>query len=108
VCLARLARQTDAASSLRTADFKHAPGVTQPRPSRLEIEAKLGAPDEYSEDLLVAAYGLNELKRKRLWLLFFVLPVGVTQDTPQLEVGFMEYNDAGDVRRMTVRRLFAG
>ena len=92
-------------SSLRTADFKYAPGATNPRPSRAEIEAKLGAPDEYYEDLRVAAYRLNEVKRKRLWLLFFVLPVGVTQEPGQLEIGLIEYNDAGQVRRMAVRRL---
>ena len=95
-------------SSLRTADFKYAPGAATTRPSRAEIEAKLGAPDEYFEDLHVAAYRLNEVKRKRLWLLFFVLPVNVTQDTPQLEVGLIEYNDAGQVRRMTVRPMFWG
>lgn len=93
-------------SNLRTADFKYAPTVGQTRPTRTEIEAKLGAPDEYYEDLRVAAYRLNEVKRKRLWLLFFVLPVSVTQDPSELEVGFVEYNDAGNVRRMTVRQGF--
>jgi hypothetical protein len=95
-------------SNLRRADFKHAPTATQPRSTRAELEAKLGAPDEYFEDLRVAAYRLNEVKRKRLWLLFFVLPVGVTPDPDQMEVGFVEYNDAGQVRRMAVRRLQAG
>lgn len=95
-------------SNLRTVDFKYAPTIGQTRPTRTEIEAKLGAPDEYVADLRVAAYRLNEVKRKRLWLLFFVLPVNVTQDPDQLEVGFIEYNDAGQVRRMAVRRMFWG
>lgn len=92
-------------SSLRTADFKYAPGATNPQPSRPEIEAKLGAPDEYFEDLHVAAYRLNEVKRNRLCLLFFVLPVGTMPDPDQLELGLIEYHDAGQVRRMTVRRF---
>lgn len=95
-------------SNLRPADFKNAPTATQPRSTRADIEARLGVPDEYFEDLRVAAYRLNELKRKRLWLLFFVLPVGVTPEPDQMEVGFVEYNDAGQVRRMTVRRLVVG
>lgn len=95
-------------SNLRPADFKHAPPATQPRSTRAEIEARLGVPDEYFEDLRVAAYRLNEVKRKRLWLLFFVLPVGVTPEPDQMEVGFVEYNDVGQVRRMAVRRLVVG
>jgi hypothetical protein len=92
-------------SRLRPADFKYEPGSTQPRPSRLELEARLGQPDEYFEDLHVAAYRLNQVKRKRLWLLFFVLPVGTSSDPDQIEVGFVEYNDTGLVRRMTVQKV---
>ncbi len=92
-------------SNLRTADFKYAPIVGQTRPTRTEIEAKLGAPDEFYPDLRVAAYRLNEVRRKRLWLLFFVLPVAVTPEPGDIEIGLAEYDDAGQLRRMTIRRL---
>lgn len=89
-CVGRLPAKRTLLSNLRTADFKNVPTIGQIRPTRTDIEAKLGAPDEYFADLRVAAYRLNEVKRKRLWLLFFVLPVGVSQEPDQLEMGLIE------------------
>lgn len=92
-------------SRVRPADFRYEPGSTLSRPSRTDVEVKLGQPDEYFEDLHVAAYRLNQVKRKRLWLLFFVLPVGTSSDPDQIEVGLVEYNDTSLVRRMTVKNV---
>jgi hypothetical protein len=66
-------------SPLKRADFSFVKGA---HPTRDDTIAKLGQPDEYFSDLRVACYKLNDIKRRRLVLLFGILPVGAYRDAP--------------------------
>ena len=86
-------------SSLRPADFSFGKSA---HPSRIDIVSKIGKPDEYFADLRVACYKLNRLTRRRLWLLFGVLPVAAPKDADRLEVAMIQYDDHDRAQRIEI------
>ena len=72
-------------------------------PSRAEIVTKLGKPDEYFADLRVACYKLNEIKRRRLLLLFGFLPIAAPRDPARLEVVLIQFDDRDRAQREKIR-----
>jgi hypothetical protein len=72
-------------------------------PSRDEVVAKLGPPDEYFADLRVSCYKLNEVKRRRLVLLLGILPIGVPRDPVCLEVAMIQFDDHDRAQRREIR-----
>jgi hypothetical protein len=83
-------------SSLKVADFEF---VKTGYPSRSEVEAKLGVPGVYCEDLRVAAYPLEKLVRHKVKLLFFLIPVGWFEDYPGFEIACVEFDEHDRARR---------
>lgn len=78
-------------SELRKSDF-----IARKLPkTRFEIQSILGAPDAYVDDLRVACYDINELNRRRLWLLFAIIPIGAPKDPTRTETVMILY-DKGD------------
>jgi hypothetical protein len=72
-------------------------------PSRDEVVAKLGPPDEYLADLRVSCYKLNEVRRRRLVLLFGILLIGVPKDPVCLEVAMIQFDDHDRAQRREIR-----
>ena len=72
-------------------------------PSRDEIIARLGPPDECFEDLRVACYKLNELKRCKLWLFLGILPIAVTRDSDGLEFAMIQFDDHDQEQRVAIK-----
>lgn len=91
-------------SNLKAADFKFPRGS---QPTRTELEAQLGKPDEFFEDLNVACYPLNKVSRRRLWLFLGVLPIAAPRDPDVTEVALIQFGDQGRVRRVEVKILAA-
>jgi hypothetical protein len=86
-------------SSLKRADFSFGKGA---HPGRDEIVAKVGHPDEYFADLKVACYKLNKIKRRRLVLLFGILPIGAPQDPDGIEVAMIRFDDRDRAERIAI------
>jgi hypothetical protein len=72
-------------------------------PSRDEVIARLGPPDEYFADLRVSCYKLNEVKRRRLVLFLGILPIGVPEDPVCLEVVMIQFDDQDRAQRREIR-----
>ena len=70
-----------------------------PPPSRSEIVGKLGEPDAYFPDLRVACYRVNEVTKRNLWLLLFIIPVDVEKNPGYVDVAFIEFDESDHVRR---------
>lgn len=83
-------------SSIKAADFEF---VKAGQPSRSDTEAKLGAPQMYCDDLRVAVYPLEKLRRHKIQLLFFLIPVGWFEDYPGFEVACIEFDEHDRARR---------
>ena len=71
-------------------------------PSRDEVVARLGPPDEYYADLRVSCYKLNEINRRRLVLLFGILPIAVPRDPVCLEVAMIQFDDHDRAQRREI------
>ncbi len=91
-------------SPLKRADFSF---VKDTHPTRDDVIAKLGQPDEYFPDLRVACYKLNNIKRHRLVLLFGILPVGAYQDAPGIEVAMIQFDDHDREQRIQIK-IYSG
>jgi hypothetical protein len=89
-------------SAFKPVDFKFAKNA---HPTRGEIVAKVGEPDQYFPDLHVACYRLNRLTRGRLILLFGLLPVGGFKDNDRLEVAMIEYDAQDRAKRIKVKAV---
>jgi hypothetical protein len=89
-------------SAFKPVDFKFAKNA---HPTRDEIIAKVGEPDQYFSDLHVACYRLNRLTRERIVLLFALLPVGGYRDNDRLEVAMIEYDAQDRVKRIEVKAV---
>lgn len=89
-------------SSHKRADFSF--GKTA-HPSRSEVVAKVGEPDEYFADLRVACYKLNLINRRRLLLVFFVLPVAAPKDAEQVETAMIQFDENDRVQRMEIMNV---
>jgi hypothetical protein len=71
-------------------------------PSRDEVIARVGPPDEYYADLRVACYKLNQVRRRRLVLLFGILLIGVPKDPACLEVAMIQFDDHDRAQRTEI------
>jgi hypothetical protein len=87
-------------SNLRVTDFKFPRGS---QPTRTELEAQLGKPDEFFEDVHVACYRLNKVSRRRLWLFLCVLPIAAPRDPDVIEVAFVQFDAQQRVSRVGVK-----
>jgi hypothetical protein len=91
-------------ASRTTAQFK----LKQPEQlTRAEILARLGQPDQYYPDIRVACYRVNNVKKRELFLLLFVIPVRV-QGSHAYDIGFVEFDEQDRVRRAAVSTYSAG
>jgi len=75
--------------------------VRNGKTSRTEITNRLGAFDEYFEDLRVGSYLLNDATRTRLWLALGLIPVGTTKYEDH-EIAYFEFDQNDCVRRHRV------
>jgi hypothetical protein len=89
-------------SALKRADFSFEKDA---HPSQDDVLTKIGPPDDYFPDLHVACYKLNQVKRRRLVLMFFVLPIAWPKDPDGLEVAMIQYDDHDRVQRTEIRIL---
>ena len=87
-------------SSLNRADFSF---EKNPQPTQDDVLAKIGPPDDYFPDLHVACYKLNQVKRRRLVLMFFVLPIAWPKDSDGLEVAMIQYDDHDRAQRIEIK-----
>jgi hypothetical protein len=87
-------------SDLRPVDFKF---KKDSHPTRTEIFAKVGKPDEYISEHGVACYKLDRLTRDRIVLLFFVLPIDVYKDTDRLKVAFLQFDEQDRLQRAELK-----
>jgi hypothetical protein len=87
-------------SNLRAKDFKFPRGS---QPTRAELEAQLGKPDDFFEDLGVACYRLNRVRRRRLWLFLCVLPIAAPRDPDVIEVALVQFDAQQRVSRVGVK-----
>ena len=75
--------------SVRRADVRAA---KREQLTKAEIVHRLGKPDVWYADLKVACYKLNDVSRRRLVLLFGVVPIGVPEDNQGLEVAMFQFD----------------
>lgn len=87
-------------SNLRVTDFKYPRGSQR---TRTELEAQLGKPDEFFEDLNVACYRLNKVSRRRLCLLLGVIPIAAPRDPDVIELGMVQFDAQQRVSRAGVK-----
>jgi len=90
-------------SSLRRADFSF---VKRGHPGKGDIVSNLGEPDEYFADLRVACYKLNPVSRRKLWLLFGVLPIGAPKDLANFEVAMIQFDDHDRMQRFAIKIVY--
>ena len=88
-------------SALKGTDFAF---VRDTRPTRREVIAKFGVPDEYYADVRVACYKLNAYKKTRLVLLAGVLPLGEGRPKEGTEVVLIQF-DAQDRAKRVARKI---
>jgi len=91
-------------SALRPADFSFKPDA--PR-FRRDILGQLGHPDEDHPQLGVVCYRLNQLTRRRLWLLFGVLPIAAPRDVDRLEIALLRFDQADQLQAVEVKIVTA-
>jgi len=91
-------------SSLRRTDFAFENGA---HPSKSEIVNRIGEPNEYFADLRVACYKLNQVSRRRLWLLFGILPIAAPKDADRIEVVMIQFDDEDRMQRHAIRTCYA-
>lgn len=73
--------------------------------TKAEIVHRLGKPDVWYPDFKVACYKLNDVSRRRLVLLFGVVPIGVPEDNKGLEVAMFQFDAQGGLLRSTRRTV---
>ena len=83
-------------ASRTKADFEF---IKSSQPSRDDVFAKLGAPDAYLSNLRVACYRVNTVKRRELFLLLFVIPLGVNQLPSDFDVALIEFDEQDHAKR---------
>lgn len=70
--------------------------------TRAEMIRKLGEPDGYYPELKVACYRINEVERRRLFLAFFILPMGTERETAGADVAFVQFDEDDRAQRVAV------
>jgi hypothetical protein len=70
--------------------------------TRGEIIEKMGKPDEDFQDLRIIAYRVNDVTRRNLLLVFFVIPADVTTSPGYQDIAFIEFDSEGLVQRSTI------
>ncbi len=92
-------------SSRSTTDFDF---VKSAQPPRSEVEAKLGKPDLFCEDLQIAVYPIEKLERHKLVLLFFIIPIRSFADYPGFQIACIEFDAQGRARRLGFTKQYTG
>ncbi len=87
-------------STVRASDFKFPRGS---EPDRAELEARLGPPGSYFDDLNVACYPLNRVSRRRLWLFLGVLPIAAPRDPDLTEVALVQFDAQSRIWRVGLK-----
>jgi hypothetical protein len=59
----------------------------------------------YLNDIRVAGYQLNEATRRKVWLLFFVIPVNVDRQEG-MEMFFVEFDEQDRVRQSAIKWIY--
>jgi hypothetical protein len=77
-------------------------------PSRDEIVAKLGQPDEYFADLQVSCYKLNRLKQRTLYLFLGILPIGWAREGDGLEAAMIQFDEHDRAQRVGIKVFDSG
>lgn len=70
--------------------------------TRAEMIRKLGEPDGYYPELKVACYRINEVTRLRLFLAFFILPMGTEREAAGADVAFVQFDEDDRAQRVAV------
>lgn len=104
VWFAPLPTKHEPISSRSAADFEFISG----HPTRSEVEAKLGRPDLFNSDLHVAIYTVEKLDRRKVKLLFFLIPVGWFTDYPGYQIACIEFDAQGRARRFGFTTIYSG
>lgn len=76
--------------------------VRESMPTRTEVLARLGAPDAELTGSSVACYRLNEVRRRRLWLLFGVLPISAPADPVRTDLALLQFGSDDRVQRFGI------
>jgi hypothetical protein len=92
-------------SSRKIEDFEI---VKYGQPTRSEVEAKLGVPDVFCEDLHVSVYAFEKIERPKVKLLFFFIPVGWFHDYTGYRIGFIEFDNHDKVYRSGLETEYGG
>jgi hypothetical protein len=74
--------------------------------TRDEIIGKMGKPDEDFQDLRIIAYSVNDVTRRHILLLFFVIPVNVSESPGYQDIAFIEFDSKGLVQRSKIVDLY--
>ena len=74
--------------------------------TRAEVFARLGQPDQYYPDLRVACYRVNDVQKRKLFLLLFVIPINVWKESAY-DIGFVEFDEQDRVRRADIKTEYA-
>ena len=76
--------------------------IVQPgKTTRSELTRQFGQMNQYSPELRLGCYELNEVTRTRLLLAFCVLPAGTEKHSDERDMVYMEFDEADRVRRFT-------
>lgn len=92
-------------SSRSADDFEF---VKSGQPTRSEVEAKLGVPDLFCSDLHVAVYPVEKLDRRKLRLLFCLIPIGWFTDYPGYQIACIEFDQQERARRFGFITEYSG
>jgi hypothetical protein len=89
-------------TNLQASRFRFAAGS---EPTRAELVARFGQPDDWFSDLRVACYRLNRINEREQWLFLGVLPAGQMVDTVATEVALLQFDQQDRVRRSAIRTI---
>jgi len=70
--------------------------------TRAEMIRKLGEPDGYYPELKVACYRINEVERRRLFLAFFILPMGIERETNGADLALVQFDEDDRAQRFAI------
>src|SRR6185369_14308680 len=60
---------------------------------RADVIQRVGEPDAHFSDLRVSCYLLDQVTRRRLWLLFGILPIAAPKDPATIEIALIRYDE---------------
>jgi hypothetical protein len=74
--------------------------------TRAEIVERFGRPDAFVPDIRVACYRVNDVTRREMFLLFFVIPVYFSATPNSVDVAFIEFDEQDRVRRVEIETCY--